>query len=97
MAKNFEQFTKEEFEKLDLYTTAIVRAHGEHHPEFTDVRATFEMIQEKSSQNTGADLTAEFTKLREVTNHYHAPTDTCETTVATFDLLKEADELYTNA
>ena len=96
MTRNFNQFTEEEFEKIDLYTKAIVRAHGDHHPEFANIRHSFESILEKQADED-ADLTAEFKDLREVTNNYNVPADTCETTVATFDLLKEADELYTNA
>lgn len=97
MAKNFNQFANEQFETLNLYTTAIVRAHGNHHPEFKDIRNAFENIQAKYNKDARADLTSEFKKLREVTNNYSAPADTCETTVASFALLKEADTLYTNA
>lgn len=96
MTRNFNQFTEEEFEKLDLYTKAIVRAHGDHHPEFAEIRRSFENILEKHT-NENPNLTSEFKDLREATNNYNTPADTCETTVATFDLLKEADELYTNA
>ena len=94
MAKDFESFKNENFEKLDLYTTAIIRAHGERHPEFTDIRQSFEKIQ---TTGVNEDLTGEFENLQALTNDYQAPADTCETVVATFDLLKQADELYTNA
>lgn len=94
MGTNFDSFKNEHFEKLDLYTTAIIRAHGENHPEFTDIRSSFEKIQTADAEQ---DLTDEFKNLQELTNDYQAPADTCETVVATFDLLKQADELYTNA
>src|SRR5699024_6953705 len=94
MAKDFESFKNENFEKLDLYTTAIIRAHGEHHPEFTDIRQSFEKIQ---AADANEDLTGEFENLKEFTNDYQAPADTCETVAATFELLEQADKLYTNA
>lgn len=95
MVNTFDKFANDQFERLDLYTTVIVRAHGDKHPEFRDIRSSFEKIQEKYRKIT--DLTSEYQTLREVTNDYTVPADTCETTESTFDLLKKSDELYSKA
>lgn len=34
-------------EKLDLYTTAITRAHGKNHPEAFDVRELYTQVEVK--------------------------------------------------
>src|SRR5699024_4099630 len=42
--QTFNEVITNHFEKLDLYTTAITRAHGKNHPEAFEVRELFETI-----------------------------------------------------
>lgn len=79
-------------EMLDLYTKAITKAHGEHHPEVFDVRRLYQDIQEKG-QHQDWDLREDFRKLRAVTNNYTIPDDACETMAKTYHLLEEFDRL----
>ncbi|NCU17500.1 iron-sulfur cluster repair di-iron protein, ric [Pallidibacillus pasinlerensis] len=83
-------------EKLDLYTNAITKAHGQHHPETFEVKELYEMIREKV-KNAGENkpnLDSEFARLRKVTGNYTIPQDVCETYVATYKMLSEVDEAY---
>ncbi len=45
--KTFNEVITNHFEKLELFTTAITRAHGINHPEAFEVRELFERISEK--------------------------------------------------
>ncbi|WP_373850053.1 iron-sulfur cluster repair di-iron protein, ric [Jeotgalibaca porci] len=89
-------FINTNHEKLDLYTTAITRAHGKNHPEAFDVRELYTQVEVKVKA-AGADkpnLDSEFEKLREVTNNYTIPKDVCGTYEAVYKSLEEADKLY---
>lgn len=86
----YRKFANKNFEKLDLYTTAITRAHGKNHPEAFEVRDLFEQIQEKTRAGN-LDVSAEFNRLRQVTNEYTVPDDVCETYAAVYSMLSEAD------
>lgn len=94
--ERFNQVVEKHFEKLDVFTTAITRAHGKSHPEAFEVRELFEAIQSKVKEAGGKtlDLAAEFTKLRQVTNDYKIPNDVCGTYVDTYRMLERADETY---
>ncbi len=83
-------------EKLDLFTTAITRAHGESHPEAFKVRELYEAISArvKNGGSDKPDLDAEFAELRKVTNNYTIPGDVCETYAATYNMLAEVDKAY---
>ncbi|RKQ28339.1 iron-sulfur cluster repair di-iron protein, ric [Oceanobacillus halophilus] len=94
--KTFNELVTNYFEKLDLYTTAITRAHGKNHPEAFEVRELFEKINEKVKA-TGAnkpELDAEFTQLRKITDNYTIPGDVCETYAGTYEMLAEVDKAY---
>lgn len=83
-------------EKLELFTTAITRAHGKNHPEAFDVRELYTQLEEKV-QDAGTkkpDLDAEFIKLREVTGNYTVPGDVCGTYEAVYNMLEKADKVY---
>ena len=41
------EFFDKNDEMLDLYTQAITKAHGAHHPEVFEVRKVYEDIQKK--------------------------------------------------
>ena len=79
---------------LDLYTKAITKAHGQHHPEVFKVRAIYKEIQNKINHNQ-YDLTNEFSQLRIITNDYSIPYDVCGTFKATYEMLKAFDEIST--
>lgn len=94
--KTFDELVRGNFEKLDLYTTAITRAHGKNHPEAFEVRELFEAISGKV-KNAGThkpDLDAEFAQLRKITDNYTIPGDVCETYAGTFEMLAEVDKAY---
>lgn len=83
-------------EKLDLYTTAITRAHGKNHPEAFEVRDLYTQLETKTKAagETKPDLEAEFTQLRELSSNYTVPDDVCETYAAVYQMLSEADTIY---
>lgn len=80
-------------EKLDLFTTAITRAHGKSHPEAFEVREIYTQIEDKVGRDE-LDLSEEFNHLRQVTTDYTIPGDVCETYAAVYTMLKEADAAY---
>ncbi|MNJ36741.1 hypothetical protein D3C77_315410 [compost metagenome] len=84
------------FEKLDLFTTAITRAHGKNHPEAFEIRSLFEAINDKV-KNAGTNkpnLDLEFAQLRKITGNYTIPGDVCDTYAAVYNMLSEADKAY---
>ena len=94
--RTFNEVVEEYFSKLDLFTTAITRAHGKHHPEAFEVRELFEAMNAKIKE-AGTDkpnLDEEFTRLRKITDHYTIPGDVCETYAGTYNMLSEADKSY---
>lgn len=93
---NFRQLFEKNFEQLDLYTTAITRAHGESHPEAFDVRELFEAMDAKitAANEEEVELQTEFAQLRKVTKDYDIPADVCETYAAVYKMLAELDESY---
>lgn len=96
MAEQFHELFTNYFEKLDLYTNAITKAHGKSHPEAFKVRELFEVINKKvkNGGDSKTDLKVEFTQLREVTANYAIPEDVCETYAATYRMLSELDHAY---
>ena|SRR5690625_3487433 len=92
----FNKIVKESFETLDLYTTAITRAHGENHPEAFEVRELFEVMNEKIKEagTSKPNLDAEFNQLRAITDNYTIPEDVCETYEGVYSMLSEADKSY---
>ena len=94
--QTFNEVVTNYFEKLELYTTAITRAHGKNHPEAFEVRDLFENINEKVNE-AGAnkpDLDVELAQLRKVTDNYTIPGDVCETYAGTYEMLAEVDKAY---
>ena len=92
----FNEVADKYFEKLDMFTAAITRAHGKNHPEAFEVRELFSEIKEKIqiAGSTKPNLDAELTQLREVTNNYTIPDDVCGTYAAVYNMLSEADQAY---
>lgn len=83
-------------EKLDLFTTAITRAHGKNHPEAFKVREVYTQMETKTKEAVSdrPDLDTEFNQLRELTNLYTIPGDVCDTYAAVYNMLSEADQAY---
>ncbi|WP_404353773.1 hypothetical protein [Exiguobacterium aurantiacum] len=94
--QTFNEVITNHFEKLDLYTTAITRAHGKNHPEAFEVRELFETIsgKVKDAGTNKPDLDTEFAQLRKITDNYTIPGDVCETYGGTFEMLSEVDKAY---
>ena len=94
--KTFNEAVEKNLEKLELFVPVVARVHGEHHPEFFEVRKLFDQLNEKIQQadNGEADLNAEFKELREVTNHYEVPNDVCESYEAVYNMLEDLDQAY---
>ena len=90
------EYLTENQEKLDLYTTAITRAHGKNHPETFDVRDLYTELEPAILNEDSETVTTIFGKLREVTSNYEIPNDVCETFEATYKLLGEMDQLQVN-
>ena len=94
--RTFNEVVEEYSSKLDLFTKAITRAHGKHHPEAFEVRELYEAMNAKINE-AGTDkpnLDEEFTRLRKITDHYTIPGDVCETYAGTYNMLLEADKSY---
>ncbi len=90
------EYLTENQEKLDLYTTAITRAHGKNHPETFDVRDLYTELEPAILNEDSETVTTIFGKLREVTSNYEIPNDVCETFEATYKMLGEMDQLQVN-
>jgi len=92
----FNEVVEKYFEDLDLFTTAITRAHGKSHPEAFEVRGLFGVMNEKvkKADTTKLNLDAEFIQLRKITDNYTIPGDVCETYAGVYNMLSEADNSY---
>jgi len=90
----FKQARKRYLKTLEQYVPVVDRVHGEHHPEFHDVRALFDEIngKVKAAGTETPELTREFARLREITNNYEVPGDVCESYEAVYNMLAELDK-----
>ena len=81
---------------LKQYVPIVDRVHGEHHPEFHDVRGLFDIIIEKNNKASSdkPELTHEFSQLRDITNKYTVPGDVCESYAAVYNMLAELEKAY---
>lgn len=81
---------------LEQYVPIVDRVHGDHHPEFHEVRKLFAAINKKTKEagSEKPELNVEFAKLREITSNYKVPGDVCESFKAVYKMLAEADEAY---
>lgn len=89
---NAKQFFEQEDETLDLYTKAITKAHGAHHPEVFGVREAYQELQRKFRAGR-TDLEQEFVQLRNLTHGYAIPDDACGAMALTYQLLHQLDVL----
>lgn len=87
-------YLSENAETLALYTTAITRAHGKHHPEVFEVKKVYSELTDKiAKQGEQADLKTEFDELRKLTDDFAIPADACPTMKKTYEMLAEAAQL----
>ncbi|MDE8210177.1 iron-sulfur cluster repair di-iron protein, ric [Erysipelothrix rhusiopathiae] len=80
-------------EDIDLFTSALTKAHADAHPEVKAVRELYVKIQYKIDVDI-KDIDHEFETLKRITNNYEIPDDVCGTYEKTYQLLKEANRLY---
>lgn len=92
----FENVVTKHIEKLEQYVPIVERVHGESHPEFYEVRKSFDVINEeiKLDLDSNPKLESEFKKIQKATNNYTVPSDVCETYEAVYEMLKEINEAY---
>jgi iron-sulfur cluster repair protein YtfE (RIC family) len=90
----FHEVVKKTFPILEQYVPVVDRVHGEHHPEFHEVRRIFNIIVNKIEESRSSDLKFELNQLRKITNHFTVPDDVCETYEAVYIMLKEIDDAY---
>ena len=81
---------------LNQFVPIVDRVHGDHHPEFHEVRRLFDAINAKTeaSNSVQPNLDTEFAHLREVTNNFVLPEDVCESYEAVYDMFKELHDVY---
>ncbi len=81
---------------LMKYVPVVARVHGDHHPEFHEVRQLFDAIAKKAAEAgvEKPELSREFAKLRQITDNYTIPQDTCETYETVYNMLSEIDRAY---
>lgn len=96
MSKLFMQVVEKNLKTLELYVPIVARVHGGSHPEFHEVHKVFEIVLEKIKEieTVKPDFSAEFVKLREITNNYTVPGDVCESYEAVYKMLGELDKAY---
>ena len=94
--RTFNEVVEDYFSKLDLFTSAITRAHGKNHPEAFEVRELFEAINTKVKEagKNKPNLDVEFTQLQKITDNYTIPGDVCETYAGVYNMLSEVDKSY---
>ncbi len=90
--------TDKSLKTLKEYIPIVARVHGQHHPEFYEVKEIFDKISTKINlDNISLNLHDEFEKLRTLTNNYQVPNDVCETYEIVYVILSELDQAYTKA
>ena len=96
MSKNlFEAAMQKNAKVLELYVPIVDRVHGEHHPEFHEVRALYETMKEQlKADPESAQLEDVFSRLRDVTDNYTVPGDTCESYEAVYNMLADLDQAW---
>ncbi|HRY12576.1 MAG TPA: iron-sulfur cluster repair di-iron protein, ric [Syntrophomonadaceae bacterium] len=92
----FNEIKKDRFPTLEQYVPIVARVHGEHHPEFHEVRKIFDAINKKIKEagSERPELSEEFSKLRAITDNYKVPGDACEAYEAVYNMLAEVDKAY---
>ncbi|MGO1370093.1 MAG: iron-sulfur cluster repair di-iron protein, ric [Senegalia sp. (in: firmicutes)] len=96
MMKKFKEVKERNIETLEQYVPVVERVHGKEHPEFYDVHKVFNQIniKIKNSDLETLELEDEFKELRQITDDYTVPSNTCETYEAVYNMLSELDKAY---
>ncbi|MDP2814638.1 MAG: iron-sulfur cluster repair di-iron protein, ric [Erysipelotrichaceae bacterium] len=92
----YDKVSQDTLPVLIQYVPVVDRVHGDHHPEFHDVRKLFDVINQKTKENHPAKplLDEEFIQLKEITHDYEVPNDVCETYEAVYVMLKQLNAAY---
>jgi len=95
-AGRYNKELKKNIKMLKQYVPIVDRVHGNHHPEFHDVRRVFEEMMRKMDDagSIKPELDSEFMQLREITGNYTVPEGVCETYEAVYRMLSGLDEAY---
>lgn len=93
---NFNKAKQAHLKTLAQYVPVVARVHGGSHPEFHEVRKAYDELAKKTKAAgvERPDLTAEFARLREITDNYTVPDDVCESYEAVYNMLAELDKVY---
>ena len=79
--------------QLELFVPIVNKVHGKNHPEFSDVKSNYEIINNKLNNND-FNLSNEFSNLKAVTNNYEIPSDVCESYEAVYNMLEKLDNSF---
>lgn len=92
----FKTVKEKNFKRLEQFTPIVARVHGGSHPEFHQVKDLWDKIRDKteSAGDQKPALDNEFSQLRQVTENYTVPEDTCESYEAVYKMLEEVDQAY---
>lgn len=92
----FRESLEKNIERLEEYVPVVERVHGGTHPEFYDVSRVFDRMNGKIKEagENKPELDGEFKELREITDNYKIPQDTCETYEAVYEMIEEIDRAY---
>jgi len=91
---NFNEVVKRVLPILTQYVPVVDRVHGDHHPEFHEVRRLFNLLSKKIKETDIPDITFELNQLRKTTGNFEIPSDVCETFEAVYNMLKEISDAY---
>ena len=93
---NYQEAKKNYLKTLKQYVPVVDRVHGEHHPEFHEVRQQFDLLVEqiKAAGRGKPKLDEQFEALRRISDNYTVPGDVCESYEAVYIMLAELDKAY---
>lgn len=81
-------------EKLEMYVPVVARVHGPSHPEFYQVKEHYDALVAHIGGENNDMIGKEFESLKEVTNNYKVPEDTCESYQAVYEMLESLNRAY---
>lgn len=92
----FHRLSNELFPVLVQYIPVVDRVHGDHHPEFHEVRRLFDSVYQKTQASNveKPELREEFSQLQEISRNYAVPDDVCETYEDVYVMLRQLSVAY---